>query len=345
MPNYLEFFPIPLLQDLCENQVLPFIGSGFSLNAITPPGRRMPLIDQIADCLSEQLPEFMRASPMDVISEFDIRFGRAELAEQFYQLFLVGLAKPGAAHLAFARLPFDIVVTTNVDPLLEQAYFDVDRFPQVVMFDDQLPVKDTSDNPVELLKIHGDVNYPDRIIFTEADYDTFAARFPLQVTYLASLLITRTPLFIGYSVDDYDLRQIWNIIGERLGRMRRKAYVIEVAASPTMIARYERRGVHVINLPGSRANFGEILTQTFRQLQCFLASGCPEPGLPPCNALGQAPKITTCGGDDPAVGDGPGSDRTPRRRRNSRRRNPGRRVDDRGYSGGDEPKPRSRSSK
>jgi hypothetical protein len=67
------------------------------------------------------------------------------------------------------------------------------------MFEDQLPVKDTADDPVQLLKVHGDINFPDRIIFTEKDYDTFIARYPLFVTYLASLLITRTALFIGYS--------------------------------------------------------------------------------------------------------------------------------------------------
>lgn len=302
MPNYLEFFPRPLLVDLCENQVLPFIGSGFSLNAITPPGRRMPLIDQIAACLNELMPEFTGMSIMDIISEFDVRFGRTQFAEELDKMLLVGVAQPGPAHLAFARLPFDLVVTTNVEQLLEEAWLEVGRFPQVIMFDDQLPAKVMSDDPVTLLKIHGDVNFPDRLIWTEQDYDTFIARFPLLATYLASLLITHTPLFIGYSVDDYDFRQIWNIIGQRLGRMRRRAYAIEVSATPSMIMRYERRGVEVVNLPGSRADFGPILTETFQQLRRFLANGCPPPGIPPCEALGVPLDIDVADGDDPPDG-------------------------------------------
>lgn len=37
-------------------------------------------------------------------------------------LLLIDEAEPSQAHLAFARLPFDIVVTTNADFLLESAY-------------------------------------------------------------------------------------------------------------------------------------------------------------------------------------------------------------------------------
>jgi hypothetical protein len=300
MINYLEFFPKPLLVDLCEGQVLPFVGSGFSLNAIVPPGRKMPLFGDIAACLNELMPDYVGQGPQDVVSEFAARFGRTQLVEEMYKMLLVGVAEPGPAHLAFARLPFDIVATTNFDDLLEVAYVDVGRFPQVVMYESQLPVKDTADDPVQLLKVHGDINFPDRIIFTEQDYDTFIARYPLYVTYLASLLITRTPLFIGYSVSDYDFRQIWEIIGDRLGQLRRLAYAIEVNASPSAIARFQRRGVEVVNLPGRPEDTGAILTETFRQLRRFLATGCPPAGIPPCAALGVPLDIGTAHAGDPS---------------------------------------------
>jgi hypothetical protein len=301
MPNYLEFFPQPLLVDLCEGQVLPFIGSGFSLNAIVPPGRVMPLYNQMAACLNELMPDYVGNSSQDVFSEFEFRYGRAQLIEEFYKMLLIGVAQPGPAHLAFARLPFDLVATTNIDQLLEQAYFAVNRFPQVVMFEDQLPVHDTADDPVELLKVHGDINFPDRVIWTEHDYDTFIERYPLYVTYLASLLITNTALFIGYSLNDYDLRIIWEIIGDRLGRLRRTAYAIEPNPSQSTIERFARRGVQVIGLrvaPGQ--NFGEVLAETFQQLRFFLANGCPPPGIPPCDTLGV--------GIDVSLGEDDGSD-------------------------------------
>jgi hypothetical protein len=321
MLNYLEFFPKPLLVDLCEGQVLPLIGSGFSLNAIVPPGRKMPLFGDIAACLNELMPDYVGQGPQDVVSVFAARFGRAQLVEEMYKMLLIGVAEPGPAHLAFGRLPFDIVATTNFDQLLEAAYLEAGRFPQVVMYEAQLPVEDTADDPVQLLKIHGDINFPDRIIFTEQDYDTFIARYPLYVTYLASLLITRTPLFIGYSVSDYDFRQIWEIIGDRLGQLRRLAYAIKVNASPSTIARFQRRGVEVINLPGRPAETGAILTETFRQLRQFLANGCPPRGIPPCAALGVPLDIGTgaIGGDTTAHDGLPEGRERPKRTRGVRK--------------------------
>lgn len=300
MAGYLSFFPEPLLADLCEGQVLPFVGSGLSLNAIVPPGRKMPLFGDIANHLNELMPEFIGNSTQDIVSEFAVQFGRARLVQELDKMLMIGVADPGSAHIALAQLPFEMVVTTNFDQLLDEAYFAVKRFPQVVMFDQQLPVKDVTVTAVQFLKIHGDINFPDRIIVTEKDYARFITRFPLLVTYLANLLITRTPLFIGYRLDDYDFRQIWTIIGKRLGRLRRHAYAIEVAASPSTIARYGRRGVQVVNLPGRREDFGQILTETFLQLNQFLATRCLPPVIPPCAAL--SVPIDVGSGNEAALG-------------------------------------------
>jgi len=59
---------------------------------------------------------------------------------------------------------------------------------------------------------------------------------------------TRTPLLIGYSLSDPDFRQLWEILKERLGDLRRKAYTILFNPSRYDIARYERRGVKVIEI-------------------------------------------------------------------------------------------------
>jgi hypothetical protein len=107
------------------------------------------------------------------------------------------------------------------------------------------------------------------LIVTEGDYDAFLARYPLLATYLANLLITKTAVLVGYSLDDPDFRQIWNVIAQRLGRARRHAYAIVVGAKPADVARYLRRGVIVINLPGRRERYGEILAACFDELAEF----------------------------------------------------------------------------
>ena len=73
--------------------------------------------------------------------------------------------------------------------------------------------------------------------------------------------ITKTAVFIGYSLEDPDFRQIWRVVSDRLGRTRRLAYALVVNARASDIARFERRGVKVINLPGTREKYGEVRPQ------------------------------------------------------------------------------------
>jgi hypothetical protein len=124
-----------------------------------------------------------------------------------------------------------------------------------------------------LLKLHGDLHHPERIVATESDYDGFLTAYPLLATYLSNQLITKTAVLIGYSLDDPDFRQVWHVVTQRLGRSRRPSYAIMVGANASDIARFERRGVHVINLPGPKSRYDEILASTFRELREYWLPG------------------------------------------------------------------------
>ncbi len=134
-------------------------------------------------------------------------------------MLLLEESQPSEAHRAFCSVPFDIVCTTNFDFLLERQYSAVARGCRPVVDENQLSIGSRSPNPKEpivtLLKLHGDVNHPNRLIITEADYDGFLTTYPLLATYLANLLIMRTAVFVGYSLDDPDFRQIWHVVSER----------------------------------------------------------------------------------------------------------------------------------
>ena len=88
-------------------------------------------------------------------------------------------------------------------------------------------------------------------------------------TFLSNLLITKTPLFIGYSLDDNDFRQIWQLINDRLGSLKRQAYTIMVDCSQHEIARFERRNVKVINIKGDKNEYSSILKDVFSELKSY----------------------------------------------------------------------------
>ena len=266
MAKYLQHFPKPLLDDLVAGRWLPVLGAGMSMNATLPPGAKMPLWPDLGTALAGEMTSYSSAGALDSISAYQHEYGRAKLIERLTQLLLIKQAEPGDAHRAFCSIPFDIVCTTNFDFLLERQYDAIPRYVYPVIDEEQLSINGAHAG-TQLLKLHGDLRHPSRLVVTEEDYDGFLSRYPLIATYLANLLITNTAVFIGYSLDDPDFRQIWTIVSDRLGKTRRMAYAIMVDASNSDVARFERRGVKIINLPGSKSRYPSILADAFNELR------------------------------------------------------------------------------
>lgn len=265
MRNFLEFFPKPFLDDIVNNKCIPFIGAGFSKNASLRAGKSMPLWEELAKELAEMIPDYHYGGAQDAISAFEHEFSRVKLVEELNRMLLINSSQPGTCHTSFCRLSFDLVCTTNFDFLLERGYEATGRYCRPVMEEDQLSVSIKGPS-VTLLKFHGDVNHPTRMVLTEEDYSLFISHYPMVATFIANLLISKTAWFIGYSLDDPDFRQLWQIVGDRLGKLRRLAYTIKVSAPPHEVARFERRGVRLINLPGKKSEYASILEAVFTQL-------------------------------------------------------------------------------
>jgi len=237
-----------------------------SRNALVTSGKKVPLWDELGRELAGELQDYPYAGSLDAISAYAHEYGRPRMVERVAEALLVNEARPGDAHRAFCSILFDIVCTTNVDFLIERQYEATARYCRPIVDEDHLAVNDRS-NTTALLKLHGDVHHPSRLVLTEEDYDTFLDKYPLLATYLANLLITRTAVLVGYSLDDPDFRQVWQVVGERLGKARRLAYALIVDAKGTEIARFARRGVKVISLPGNRAKYSQVLASAFNELR------------------------------------------------------------------------------
>lgn len=279
MAEYLKYLPKPLLDDIVNNRCIPFVGAGFSKNAELPRDMNMPDWNQLGQAIATEMNDYPFNNPIDVISAYAYEFSRSKLIEKFVELLLVTESKPGQVHDTFCRVPFDLVCTTNFDFLLERGYEKVEKFCRPIIDEEQLPLATTQNHSrnhepnVTLLKFHGDLNHPNRVVATEEDYDGFLSRYPLISTYLANLLIIRTPLFIGYSIDDPDFRQIWQLIKDRLGSLRRPAYVLGVNVDLVTQAKFKRRGVNVINIPGK--NYEIVYSKLFEELREYWVQNLP----------------------------------------------------------------------
>src|SRR4051794_17821983 len=99
--KYLSYFPAPLLDDLVKNRWLPILGAGFSRNAETPAGKKMPLWDDLGKILHSELKDFTFTNTLDIVSTYAYVYSRAKLVEKLDAALLIDDAKPSRAHRAF----------------------------------------------------------------------------------------------------------------------------------------------------------------------------------------------------------------------------------------------------
>ncbi len=141
------------------------------------------------------------------------------------------------------------IVTTNFDTLLDQ----VARGYEIIREDRDLL---TGLSPHYLLKLHGDICQPEKMVFKEDDYLHYSQTHRLMETFLKSLLIDHVFLFVGYSLNDYNLKTFvsWiDYIAEemRVKREMHRNYFLSSshhAGKDYLRKYYEGKGLEVIDL-------------------------------------------------------------------------------------------------
>ncbi|WP_158997401.1 SIR2 family NAD-dependent protein deacylase [Streptomyces aureus] len=260
--------PGGLRRALSAGRWLPILGAGVSASAVTEDEKHPPTWSKLAAALEADLPGRVPAGPIDALSAYADTYGRSYLVERLGELLYVNDIQPGEAHVAFAKLPFDTVVTTNIDFLMEQGYAG-QRRPCVPLIGESQLAMQPRPEATYLLKFHGDLNHPDQLVVTEEDYDGFVRRNPLLVTYLSGRLLSREPIFIGYSLDDADMREILGLLRERLGRMTRPSWAILPTDPDDEAPKFRRRGIKAIVLEerDPQADRASVLAKFFNELR------------------------------------------------------------------------------
>lgn len=207
-----------------KNQLVIFVGSGVSNNSGIPTW--WDLIKIIADKLGydkcnscknqqEDCPkskceerynftqdEFLR------IPEYYYQQDKSEKHKNYYRLIKSTLKNDKDSNPIddeiFKILPHHII-TTNYDALLEKSENLNSKLYTVVSQDSDLLSK--SDERY-IIKMHGDLETPETIVLKESDYIDYEQRHTLISTFIRSLLVNHTFLFLGYSLNDYNLNLI-----------------------------------------------------------------------------------------------------------------------------------------
>lgn len=114
--------------------------------------------------------------------------------------------KPNIAHALMMSLNPHSYITTNFDNLLELAAIQNCSLYKVVATNDDVS---GINGDKFILKAHGDIDHKN-IVFKEEDFLNYSDNFKLIETLLKSIFSTNTVVFIGYGLNDYNIKLILN---------------------------------------------------------------------------------------------------------------------------------------
>lgn len=162
------------------------------------------------------------------------------------------------------------IITTNYDTLIEKI------FPSYIPIVGYETLRVNFNSIGEIYKIHGSVENPDSIIFTQDDYEEFQKKGK----YISAKLLTffsEHPLFIiGYSAQDENIVSILSDIDEILSpanELVKNIYIVEYTSKIDNNTNFSRE--KIISLNGKEFRIKRIVANNFKWIFDILGSRNP----------------------------------------------------------------------
>ena len=175
------------------------------------------------------------------------------------------LAGPSDLQKAIVKLNQRILITTNFDGLLEQAYIEVNKnnshithSPRVIHEIDSKVFRSLRDNYSYIIKLHGDIQDIDSIVFDISSYHDKAYANTYYKDFLNSLLLTHTFLFIGFSMSDPAISMLIEMFAHRFPESRPHYILSSSKFSDKEIALWKLKRKMYVHTYSSASNHREL---------------------------------------------------------------------------------------
>lgn len=253
-----------LREDVQAGVVIPFIGSGASYSSNLPSWR--VLARGVAERLGFDIDVFESQGSFPQLFDFYIATSEPQELEKFAAELNKAFARatatfvPSALHGELVAMDSPVVYTTNYDDLIERSFKELGRAAVPVITYSDLASRVPAD-VVQIIKYHGDFAVPNTLVLTEHQYFQRMTLDTAIDVRLRSDALSRSLLFVGYSLSDMNVRYLlYRLSEERLanssgrtpGKNERRSYLVSSSVGEVQkeILR-SRYNVHCIELlPG-----------------------------------------------------------------------------------------------
>lgn len=227
----IEFNP-DFLDDLVARRVAVFVGAGVSSSAKFKDGSCMPTWGGYLKTFAAKIkaPQ-LKQEVQDLLKKNDLLTACDLLKSHFSEGWSDAMResfgkKPQSArvHELLIKLGQRLYLTTNFDKILEDALLSFrksdGKYPKVENSITEATFGAFRDNLDYVIKLHGDVDSPETIIFSRSEYAEKAFSSELYQRFFETVLTTHTVLFVGFSLADPAIGQLLDMHASKLPRSR-----------------------------------------------------------------------------------------------------------------------------
>lgn len=207
-------FNADLISDLARQRVVLFLGAGVSASAQAIDGNNIKGWGDFLSSAAKNADTPVNEQSQKLIENKDFLLA-CEVLQQHYGDDWEDLltrefgkaATPSRLHKSILNLDQRVLLTTNFDKLLETAWAEIPvggtHYARVHSKIDDKIFRSLRDHEGRyLVKIHGSIDEPDGVVFSRSQYIKNAFGNTMYSSFLESLLLNYTFLFIGFSMDD-----------------------------------------------------------------------------------------------------------------------------------------------
>jgi len=207
-------WPREVISDLARRRTVVFLGAGISRNSTTIEGRQpktwIEFLNFAAQRVNPNRHIKLLIRERDYLTACEVikkEVGREEFNQLLKDEFLSPKYRTSPIHEAIFKLDSRIVATPNFDKIYE-SYANHEAGGSIVVkhhFDPDIAEAIRGTDRV-ILKVHGTIDSPERMIFTRKEYAESREKYRSFYSLLEALALTHTFLFMGCGVNDPDIR-------------------------------------------------------------------------------------------------------------------------------------------
>ena len=215
-------WPDDLVHSIGCRRCVVFFGAGVSMNSVGKDGKtRTPTWGDFLKTAAKSLGSPKKAVVKEVVKLIDTRdyltaaevirneIGKDQFTNILKTCFHAPDFQPAAIHDLLFKLDLRICITPNVDNIYETAVGKHGAGAVTVKSYDDDDIADALRRHERvLIKSHGSISKPSRVIFTRSDYAEARNEHADFYELINALIRTHTMLFIGCGLDDPDIRSL-----------------------------------------------------------------------------------------------------------------------------------------